>query len=135
MTGTDAIVVFDSEALSRAINGDAYMRGVIKDSYDNDELVIVPATTIVEATHAKSNRAALDWLLSRVEVKPVTEKVAVTASRLLIAARLHGHKHALDAILCAIAIQNSTGRPLVYTSDPDDIKLISDDQVDIVALR
>nr|MDT0665040.1 hypothetical protein [Micromonospora sp. DSM 115978] len=78
------------------------------------------ATTLIEAWHPRVDRARFAWSLSRLVVEPVTETIAKTASSLLSDAGLHGHKYALDAALCAVAL-NQQRPAVVLTSDPDDI--------------
>jgi len=97
-------VIFDCEALSRAIAHNKYMYGVVLEAHQQKQLVVVPATTIIEAVHAKTNRDSLNWLLSRLEVAPVTHQIATDASDMLIKAKLHGHEYALDAVVCAVAL-------------------------------
>jgi hypothetical protein len=53
----------------------------------------------------------------------VTHAVAQSAAALLRAAGLHGHKYAIDAILCATALQHP-GRVTILTSDVEDIGLL-----------
>ncbi|MCK9899301.1 hypothetical protein CC117_09430 [Parafrankia colletiae] len=54
------------------------------------------------------------------------EPHARQARRLLADAELHGHKHAIDAVLAVIARQQR-GQATVFTSDVDDLeKLVPD---------
>lgn len=64
---------------------------------------------------------ALEWTLSRLVVEPLTEPLARHASALLGDAGLHGHKYAIDAMLCATALA-APGPVTVLTSDPDDLR-------------
>jgi hypothetical protein len=72
------------------------------------------------------NRPAFSWTLSRIEVDPVTRDVAMAASQLLSSAGLHGHKYAIDSMLCATAL-NRTGLVTILTSDPEDIGRLAAD--------
>ncbi|MCL2468356.1 MAG: hypothetical protein FWF02_07740 [Micrococcales bacterium] len=126
-------IVLDCEGLSRAVARDTYLVGVIKAARDSRCPVVVSAITLVEAVHAKSNQAALQWTLSRLTVEPVSEQIAADAAALLSRAGLHGHQHAIDAVVCATAM-SLPGRPLLYTSDPD-LDLLLDGQATVVALR
>jgi predicted nucleic acid-binding protein len=94
--------------------------------------VTVCTMTIVEATHSRTNKARLAWTLSQVSVEPVTADVARHAAYLLRSAgNLHGHKHAIDAVVAAIAVR-SHGPVTVLTSDPEDMARLCGPQVKIV---
>ena len=129
------IIVLDSEALSRAVSGDRHMRDLISVARSERMMIVVPASTLVEAIHSKTNISALMWVLSRVQVQPITELVARQAAELLISASRHGHSDALDAMLIAAALLAAGGgTPLIYASDPKDIRAIGGDAVATVAL-
>jgi hypothetical protein len=127
-------VVLDCEGLARAIARDAYIRGVIEEARDADSDVAVSAATLVEAVHPKINRAAMHWTLSTLSTVPVSKEIAACACDLLAAAGLHGHVHALDAIVCATAL-SLPGHPTIYTSDPSDIETLVGDRATVVPLR
>jgi len=93
--------------------------------------IVTTSMTVVEAPHPGISRPALRWTLSRVKVEPVTDKVAVSAAELLRSAGLHGHGHAIDAVVAAIAL--AAPRPLaVLTSDPNDLRALCGDQVALI---
>jgi predicted nucleic acid-binding protein len=94
---------------------------------------VTSAATLVEVIHPRLNRAAFEWTLSRIVVQPVTEDLARQAARLLGDAGLHGHRHALDALLAATAL-SSPGPALVLTSDPDDIEKLCGDRAAAVKI-
>jgi hypothetical protein len=56
----------------------------------------------------------------RLVVEPVTELLARHAVTLLADAGLHGHKHAVDAMLSATALA-APGPVTILTSDPEDL--------------
>src|SRR5437773_736917 len=70
----------------------------------DDLRVITSAATVVEVPHPRLSRPALEWTLSRVVVEPVTEPIARRATAILAEAGLHGHRHAIDAMLSATAL-------------------------------
>jgi predicted nucleic acid-binding protein len=113
-------LVLDSEGLAKAVRRDrAVTRGLALARAD-DLRVITSAAIAVEVIHPKINRPALDWTLSRIVVEPVTEQIARDAAALLAQARRHGHRHAIDAMLCATALA-APGPTTILTSDPDDL--------------
>ena len=136
MTAADQPVVFDCEALSRAVRGDGYLRAVVENARDTRRAVVVPVVTLVEATHPRIDQAAMAWVLSRLTVEPDSEPIARSASALLVAAGLHGHRHALDALVVATALAVARGAtPIIYTSDPDDLQALSAGRAAVVPLR
>ncbi|GAB3699682.1 hypothetical protein GCM10028793_25250 [Nocardiopsis oceani] len=83
--------------------------------------------------HPRINRAALDWRLSQITVEPVGEQTAREAARLLAEAGLHGHRHAIDAMLCATALA-APGPVTILTSDPDDLRKLCGDKVTVIKI-
>ncbi len=71
--------------------------------------MIISVVALVEVIHPKIDEAALEWTLPRLKVAPVTRAVAQSAAALPRAAEPHGHKYAIDAVLCATALQIPVG--------------------------
>jgi hypothetical protein len=93
--------------------------------------VITSAATVVEVTHPRLSQPALEWTLSRVVVEPVTEPIARRATAILAEAGLHGHRHAIDAMLSATALA-APGPVTVLTSDPEDIATLCGRNVTVI---
>ena len=94
--------------------------------------VLVSVLTVVEAVHGKTDVARLNWILSRLQVEPVSQADSMTAVRLLLdAGGLHGHKYAIDALVAALALR-SPAPVLVLTSDRDDWSTLCGDRVGII---
>ncbi|MEU9184685.1 PIN domain-containing protein [Streptomyces sp. NPDC048484] len=117
-------LVLDSEGLAKAVQPDRDIHEWLTAARDADLPVITSAAVLVEVIHPKINDAALKWTLSRLNAEPVTQTVAQCAAALLRAAGLHGHKYAIDAMLCATALQHP-GRVTILTSDVEDIGLLT----------
>ncbi|MFI1419581.1 PIN domain-containing protein [Streptomyces sp. NPDC020731] len=117
-------LVLDSEGLAKAVQRDREVHEWLTAAREADLPVIASASVLVEVIHPKINDAALRWTLSRLRVEPVTQAVAQSAAALLRAAGLHGHKYAIDAMLCATAL-HYPGRVTVLTSDVEDIGLLT----------
>ncbi|MER6129403.1 PIN domain-containing protein [Streptomyces sp. NPDC001795] len=117
-------LVLDSEGLAKAVQRDREVHEWLTAARDADLPVVTSAAVLVEVIHPKINDAALKWTLSRLRVEPVTQGVAQAAAALLRAAGLHGHKYAIDAMLCATALQHP-GRVTILTSDVEDIGLLA----------
>ncbi|MGW3134587.1 type II toxin-antitoxin system VapC family toxin [Streptomyces sp. NPDC001139] len=118
------VLVLNSEGLAKAVQRDREVHEWLTVARDADLPVITSAAVLVEVIHPKINEAALRWTLSRIRVEPVTQGLAQGAATLLRAAGLHGHKYAIDAMLCATALQHP-GRVTILTSDVEDIGLLT----------
>lgn len=113
-------LVLDSEGLAKAVQRDRTVTGWLELARLDDMRVITSAATLVEVIHPRINRPALQWILARLIVEPVSEAVARNAAALLGDSGLHGHKYAIDAMLSATALA-APGPTIILTSDPDDL--------------
>lgn len=119
MIATNTLVL-DSEGLSAWLEYDRKALTVVDSAWRLETRVAMSANTIIEVTHAGSNMARLNWVLSRIRVEPVTEQSAKAAARLLKDAGLHGHKYAIDATVAEMALRQP-GPVAILTSDVDDM--------------
>nr|WP_306660184.1 DNA-binding protein [Streptomyces polyasparticus] len=101
---------------------------------EHDARVLVSAVTLVEARDPATAQARFDWVVSRLKAEPVSEQVARTASELLAAAGLHGHKYAMDAIVCATAL-GQAGPVTILASDVEDIRMLAEEHPRITAVE
>ncbi|GAA3197509.1 hypothetical protein GCM10010451_54860 [Streptomyces virens] len=127
-------LVLDSEGLAKAVQRDREVHEWLSAAREADLPVITSAAVLVEVVHPGINNAALRWTLSRLRVEPVTQALAQSAAALLRAAGLHGHKYAIDAMLCATAL-HFPGRVTVLTSDVEDIGLLTAGHPRLVAAK
>lgn len=125
-------LILDSEGLAKAVQRDREVHEWLAAARDADRPVVTSAAVLVEVIHPKINDAALKWALSRLRVEPVTQAIAQSAATLLRTAGLHGHKYAIDAMLCATALAHP-GRVMILTSDVEDIAMLTSDHPRIVA--
>jgi hypothetical protein len=116
-------LVLDSEGLAKVVGHDRELTGWLAVARADDLRVITSAATLVEVVHPRLKRPALEWALSRIVVEPVTEEIAGRAAALLGDAGLRGHRHAIDAMLCATA-PASPGPVTILTSDPEDLMML-----------
>ncbi|MFG2078053.1 hypothetical protein [Nonomuraea maritima] len=120
------IFVLDCEALSLAVRGDRKMIAWLDLAARGQAEVVTSPTTVVEAHDDRTTEQRWDWVLSRLDVADIGKDEAREARRLLADAQLHGHKHAIDAVLAVIA-RRQKGQVTVFTSDVDDLeKLVPD---------
>ncbi|GAA1353296.1 DNA-binding protein [Streptomyces beijiangensis] len=124
-------LVLDCEGLSKLVADDRGIAALVQRARHHGAHVVTSAVTPVEARHPGIAQARFDWVLSRIDIAPVTEDISRDASKLLAAAGVHGHKYALDAILAATALRQP-GPVVVLTSDPEDITLLCGPRVRIV---
>ncbi|MFF1919602.1 type II toxin-antitoxin system VapC family toxin [Streptomyces sp. NPDC058221] len=124
-------LVLDSEGLAKAVRRDREVTAWLALARADDLRVITSAATLVEVTHPRINRPALEWTLSRLVVEPVTESLARHASALLADAGLHGHKYAIDAMLGATALA-APSPVTVLTSDPDDLTALCGSRITVI---
>jgi predicted nucleic acid-binding protein len=123
----------DSEGLAKAVGRDSEALAWLTTAAREDLRVTTSAATVVEVMHPRIKRAAVHWTLSRIVVEPVTDEVARRAAGLLAKAGLHGHKHAIDAMLSATALE-SEAPVIILTSDPDDLAVLCGPAVTVVKI-
>ena len=126
-------LVLDSEGLAKAVQRDRELTAWLAAARAADERVVTSAATLVEVLHPRVNRPAFDWTISRLSIEPVTIEIAKLATVLLEQTGLHGHKHAIDAMLAATALSVS-GPATVLTSDPDDMAMLCGRRVTVVKI-
>ncbi|MFJ4622543.1 DNA-binding protein [Streptomyces sp. NPDC088812] len=129
----EGTLVLDSEGLSKLLADDETVVALVAEARSRGMEVVICALTIIEAVHARTNKARLSWLLSGLRVIPVGDEEAKAASALLMGAGLHGHKYAIDAAVAEGALRQQ--RPVVMlTSDVDDMTKLCGERVRLVAV-
>ncbi|MFG1797884.1 DNA-binding protein [Nocardia sp. NPDC049149] len=93
---------------------------------------MISALTIIEATHRKTDKARLAWLLSALRIEQVDEISAKAASALLVDAGLHGHKYAIDTVVAEMALRQHIP-VLMLTSDLDDMRKLCGEAVRLIS--
>jgi len=124
-------LVLDREGLAKAVLRDRELTAWLAAARAEDERVVTSAATLVEVVHPRINRPALDRVLSRLTVEAVTRDLARHAGVLLERAGMHGHKHAIDALLAATAMA-IPGPTTILTSDPADLTALCGGEVTVV---
>ncbi|MBI0383199.1 DNA-binding protein [Streptomyces albiflaviniger] len=129
----DGTLLLDCEGLSKLLNDDESVVALVAEARRRGMEAVVCALTVIEAVHARIDKARLSWVLSGLRVLPVGEEEAKMASALLMGAGLHGHKYAIDAAVAATALKQR--HPVVVlTSDVDDMTKLCGDRVRLVAV-
>jgi predicted nucleic acid-binding protein len=126
-------LVLDCEGLAKAVSRTREITEWLALARADDLRVVTSAAIVAEVTHPKVNRPALEWTLSRIVVEPVTEAIARRAAAILADAGLHGHSHAVDAMLSATALAASA--PVtVLTSEPEDISALCGTGITVIKI-
>lgn len=129
----EGTLVLDSEGLSKLLADDETMVALVAEARSRGMEVVICALTVIEAVHARTNKARLSWLLSGLRVIPVGDEEAKVASTLLMGAGLRGHKYAIDAAVAEAALRQQ--RPVaMLTSDIGDMAELCDDRVRLVTV-
>jgi hypothetical protein len=129
----EGTLVLDCEGLSKFVTDDEPVVAMVAEARKRGMEVVISALTIIEATHRRTDRARLAWVLSGVRIVYIGDEEAKAASALLINAGLHGHKYAIDAAVAEMALRQR--RPVVLlTSDIDDMVKLCGDRVRLVAV-
>ncbi|WP_037570988.1 type II toxin-antitoxin system VapC family toxin [Phaeacidiphilus oryzae] len=128
MSGT---LVLDCEGLSKLVRRSPELIEWLVAAEAEDIRVVISSVTLVEARDPRVNQARFDYAVSRVNIVPPTEAIARQASKLLVAAGLHGHKYALDALVAATALA-APAPTTILTSDPEDLRMLCDPRVAVI---
>ncbi|MFB0629218.1 DNA-binding protein [Streptomyces sp. AB3(2024)] len=129
----EGALLLDSEGLSKLLDDEEPVVALVAEARSRGMEVVTCALTIIEAVHARTDKARLNWILSGVRVTSVGDEEARAASALLREAGLHGHKYAIDATVAEAALRQR--RPVVLlTSDVDDMTKLCGDRVHIVGV-
>lgn len=129
----EGTLVLDSEGLSKLLGDDETVVALVAEARSRGMEVVISALTIIEAVHARTDKARLGWVLSGLRAVPVGDEEAKAASALLMGAGMHGHKYAIDAAVAEAALRQQ--RPVVMlTSDVDDMTKLCGDRVRLVAV-
>lgn len=128
---SEGAVVLDCEGFAKLISRDPRVLALIKEANDRNLRITCSAATLIEARHNRIKPQQFAYARSRVVVASATEEIATLASDLLSAAGLHGHQHAIDAMVAATALMQS-GPVTMLTSDPEDMRRLCGDRVEIL---
>jgi hypothetical protein len=126
-------LVLDCEGLSKTVFKDRLVMARLAQARLDGLRVVSSAATLVEARNPRMDQASFDWAVARLVIEPVTETIARAASRLLAARGLHGHQHAIDAMVAATALAAPAPR-IVLTSDQGDLARLCGESVRIVKI-
>jgi predicted nucleic acid-binding protein len=122
-----AALTFDTGALIALSRGNKRMRAVLVAAQERRAVITVPAVVVAEWWRAESRRSRL--ILERVDVEPVSERLAKIAGEAMAAVP---GATAVDAIVMASAAQRGDA---VFTSDIEDLDRLRRHFPDVRLLR
>ncbi|MFG2561239.1 DNA-binding protein [Streptomyces sp. NPDC048496] len=117
---SEGTLVLDTQGLSPHVDGDEGMRARIEVAQQSGRRVALSALTPLEVRRSGDAAKRLHFLLSRFDVKPVSDAVIDAAEKLLDTSGLDGHECLVDALVVATAAL-CTPPVLLVTSDKSHI--------------
>lgn len=127
-TGT---LLLDSEGLSKAASRDERTAAFVKQALLEQGRVVVPAIVLAEVLRGGRRDAGVHRTLTQTQVVDVTAGLARTAGEILGEV---GTDKTVDAVIAAVAA-DQPGRVLVLTSDPDDLRALTEGRGDISVVQ
>jgi predicted nucleic acid-binding protein len=119
-------LVLDAQGIAKLAGGDRQTRLRLEAARRRSSEVVTAATTVAEVLRGAPRDAAMHHVLNRITVVPIDQRLGRAAGELLGRTGLSGHRHALDALLAVVALEQS--RPIVLlTSDPEDLGRLTDE--------
>jgi predicted nucleic acid-binding protein len=117
-------LVLDAEGLVKLAVGDPRATAPFEAIRRRRGHVVTAASILTEVLRGVRRDAALLRVLVKVTTVPIDARLARSAGELLGQARLSGHRHALDALVAVVALDQP--RPVVLlTSDPADLAALT----------
>jgi predicted nucleic acid-binding protein len=124
--GVGGALVLDAEGIVKLAQGDLMTRHRYEAARTRRSNIITAASTLAEVLRGKPRDAAMHRVLNRITVVRIDAQLGRAAGELLGRAGLSGHRHALDALLAVVALDQP--RPVVLlTSDPGDLGRLTDE--------
>lgn len=119
-------LVLDAEGLTKLAAGHQVAVSFARDAHDARGNVVTAASTLAEVLRGAPRDAAMYRVLNRITVVPIDKEMGRAAGELLGRAGLSGHRHALDALLAVVALDQP--RPVVLlTSDTGDLGRLTEE--------
>jgi hypothetical protein len=130
---TGGSLILDSQGLSLYIDQDRAVLNLVHSALERGADRIISAATILEAQRPGLKRQRREYVLSQLNIKPLTVAWAKEAVQLLEEVGLRGHSHAIDAMVAVTAL-HQTPPVVMLTSDVDDMVVLCGDRVRLVAV-
>ncbi|GAA3621307.1 DNA-binding protein [Streptomyces chitinivorans] len=126
-------LILDSQGLSLYLEQDRRVLAIVRSALDRGVNRVVSGATLIEAMHSGVKSSRWNFVLSQLDVKPLSVEWSKEAANLLTHTGLHGHKYAIDAMVAVTAMHQS-GPVVMLTSDVDDMGKLCGERVALVAV-
>ncbi|MGS2590029.1 DNA-binding protein [Streptomyces hebeiensis] len=133
IAGSGGTLILDSQGLSLYLEQDRSVLALVRAALERGANRVVSGATLIEAHHSGIKSARWHFVLSQLDIKPLSVEWSKEAADLLTRAGLHGHKYAIDAIVAVTAI-HQPGPVVILTSDVDDMAKLCGERVTLVAV-
>lgn len=118
-------LVLDSEGLAQAVQRGPEVQAWLTAAREADLPVITSAAVLVEVIHPGSTTQHWGGRCPGCGSSPLHRPSPSPLPPCCRTAGLHGHKYAIDAMLCATALAAQPGRVTILTSDVEDISVLT----------
>jgi hypothetical protein len=133
MTSSGGTLILDSQGLSLYLEQDRAVLAMVRSALDRGANRVISGATLVEAHHSGIKPARWSFVLSQLDLKPLSVEWSKEAAQLLTLTGLHGHKYAIDAMV-AVTAMHQPGPVVMLTSDIDDMMRLCGERVTLVAI-
>jgi predicted nucleic acid-binding protein len=110
----------DAGALISLSRGDARVRGILEDAYENERTITIPAPALAQVWRGPPPWL-LGGLLSFADVEPFDDQLSRRTGELL------ARTATSDVVDAAVAVSAAQRSDVVVTSDPEDMQRLADD--------
>lgn len=130
---TGGTVLLDSQGLSLYLEQDRRVMAIIRSALDRGANRTISGVTLVETIRRRIARGRWNYVLSQIDILPMSVQWFREAADLIVTHRARGHKHAIDAMV-AVTAMHQPGPVVMLTSDADDMSRFCGARVTIVAV-
>ncbi|MFF0216172.1 type II toxin-antitoxin system VapC family toxin [Streptomyces vinaceus] len=130
---TGGTLFLDSQGLALYLGRDRVVMSKVAAARRRGANVAVSGVTLLEAHRSDVKRPHWEYVLSQLDVLPMSVAWFREATDLLGAVGLHGHKYAIDAMVAVTALKQP-GPVVILTSDVDDMSQLCGPRVVLEAL-
>jgi hypothetical protein len=106
---------------------------MVRSALDRGANRVISGATLIEAHHSGIKPAHWSFVLSQLDIKPLSVEWSKEAVHLLTLTGLHGHKYAIDAMV-AVTAMHQPGPVVMLTSDIDDMMRLCGERVTLIAV-
>jgi hypothetical protein len=133
VTSAGGTLILDNQGLSLYMEQDRHVLAMVRSALDRGANRVISGATLIEAHHSGVKSARWHFVLSQLDIKPLSVAWSKEAALLLTHTGLHGHKYAIDAMVAVTAL-HQPGPVLMLTSDVDDMAKLCGDRVTLIAV-